>query len=107
MPKLEQTFRDYTVPGSGGWYPRRENRMMGNSLQDIITFGHHAGKNAAEYMNKGVDLKKPTFGHVIRFESELKESGVENPVTAPILLPDYSTEEVISKRWMEGLMENE
>ena len=84
-----------------------ENRLMGNSLQDIITFGRRAGANAAEYVNNGVDLKRPTLKHVIRFENDLKEAGIENPAIAPILLPDYSTEEVISKRWLEGIMENE
>jgi succinate dehydrogenase / fumarate reductase flavoprotein subunit/L-aspartate oxidase len=84
-----------------------ENRLMGNSLQDIITFGRRAGANAAEYVNNGVDLKRLTLKHVIRFENDLKEAGIENPAIAPILLPDYSTEEVISKRWLEGIMENE
>jgi succinate dehydrogenase / fumarate reductase flavoprotein subunit/L-aspartate oxidase len=44
---------------------------------------------------------------VVKFEAELKEAGIENPIIAPIILPDYSTEEVIAKRWTEGLQENE
>ncbi len=84
-----------------------ENRLMGNSLQDIITFGRRAGFKAAEYVKSGVKLKKLTLDHVIRFEKELKEAGIENPIVAPILLPDYSTEEVISRRWLEGLMDSE
>jgi succinate dehydrogenase / fumarate reductase flavoprotein subunit/L-aspartate oxidase len=84
-----------------------ENRLMGNSLQDIITFGRRAGKNAAQYIKDSVELKKLTLDHVVRFEKELKEAGVERPVVAPILLPDYSTEEVTSRRWSEALMESE
>jgi len=84
-----------------------ENRLMGNSLQDIITFGRRAGARASKYIKSGVNLKKLTLDHVVRFEKDLKEAGIEKPLIAPILLPDYSTEEVISKRWLEGLMENE
>jgi len=78
-----------------------ENRLMGNSLQDIITFGRRAGAEAAEYVKGGVELKKLTLDHVVQFENELKEAGIKNPKTAPILLPDYSTEEVNARRWSE------
>ena len=74
---------------------------MGNSLQDIITFGRRAGTGAADYIKAGVDLKTLSLDHVIRFEKELREAGVENPVTAPILLPDYTTDEVSARRLME------
>lgn len=84
-----------------------ENRLMGNSLQDIIAFGRRAGKKAAEYIKGGVEVKKLTLDHVVRFEKELKEAGLKKPVIAPILLPDYSTEEVTSRRWSEALMESE
>jgi succinate dehydrogenase/fumarate reductase flavoprotein subunit len=82
-----------------------ENRLMGNSLQDIITFGRRAGKNAAAYINGGVELKDLTLDHVVKFEKELAEAGVENPRTAPILLPDYSTDEVAANRWPEAVTE--
>lgn len=84
-----------------------KNRLMGNSLQDIMTFGRRSGISAAEYIKSGVELKKPTLEHVVRFEKELKEAGVEDPVVAPILLPDYSTDEVIARRWTEGLQDSE
>ncbi len=82
-----------------------ENRLMGNSLQDIITFGRRAGQNVVEYIKGGVELKKLTLDHVVKFEKELAESGVENPKTAPIILPDYSTEEVSARRWIDVPME--
>ncbi len=80
-----------------------ENRLMGNSLQDIITFGRRAGKNAAAYVKGGVELKDLTLDHVVRFEKELADAGVENPKIAPILLPDYSTDEVAANRWPEAV----
>ncbi|MFH0783784.1 MAG: FAD-binding protein [Pseudomonadota bacterium] len=79
-----------------------ENRLMGNSLQDIITFGRRAGKHAAAYVKAGVDLKALTLGHVVKFEKELAEAGIDSPAVAPILLPDYSTDEVAERRWPEA-----
>jgi len=79
-----------------------ENRLMGNSLQDIITFGRRAGTGAAEYVKSGVDLKNLTLDHVVKFEKELEEAGIEDPIVTPILLPDYSTEEVNSRRWTKA-----
>ncbi len=84
-----------------------ENRLMGNSLQDIITFGRRTGSRAAEYVKGGVELKRLTLDHVVRFEKELEEAGVKSPVVAPILLPDYSTDETTSRRWLEALSESE
>lgn len=84
-----------------------ENRLMGNSLQDIITFGRRAGANAAEYIQNGVELKKLTLDHVVKFEKELQEAGVENPRTAPMILPDYSTDDVAARRWTTVPMEEE
>ena len=44
---------------------------------------------------------------MVRFEKDLQEAGVENPIDAPKLLPDYSTEEVSARRWMDPLLETE
>lgn len=80
-----------------------ENRLMGNSLQDIITFGRRAGKNAAAYVKDGVELKKLSLDHVVKFEQELTDAGIDTPKVAPIVLPDYSTDEVAERRWPEAL----
>ena len=80
-----------------------ENRLMGNSLQDIITFGRRAGTNAAKYIQGGVTLKGLTLDHVVKFEKELAAAGIKDPAIAPILLPDYATEEVVERRWTEAL----
>lgn len=80
-----------------------ENRLMGNSLQDIITFGRRAGKSAGEYIKGGVEIKELSLDHVVSFEKELAEAGIEDPIMAPILLPDYTTDEVIANRWQEAV----
>ncbi len=84
-----------------------ENRLMGNSLQDIIAFGRRAGTNAAQYIKSGIQLKKLTLDHVVKFEKELEEAGIEKPIVAPMLLPDYSTEEVSARRWLDAPIESE
>ncbi|MHB1043024.1 MAG: FAD-binding protein [Eubacteriales bacterium] len=70
---------------SGGVHGR--NRLMGNSLLDIIVFGRRAGMNAAEKI-KNVKTGKPTLDHVRKYNQKLKEKGLGQKV-APILLPDY------------------
>lgn len=80
-----------------------ENRLMGNSLQDIITFGRRAGTNAAKYVQSGVELKDLSLDHVVKFEKELEEAGIKDAMVAPIVLPDYSTDEVAERRWPEAL----
>jgi succinate dehydrogenase / fumarate reductase flavoprotein subunit/L-aspartate oxidase len=84
-----------------------ENRLMGNSLQDVITFGRRAGIYAAEYVKKGVKLGKLTLDHVVKYEKELAEAGITDPMIAPILLPDYSTDEVAARRLTEARQEME
>lgn len=76
-----------------------DNRLMGNSLQDILTFGRRAGKAAADYVKGGVVLKRLSLDHVARFEEELKKAGIGNPGIAPMLLPDYTTEVVKERQW--------
>jgi len=76
-----------------------DNRLMGNSLQDILTFGRRAGIAAAEYVKGGIEIKKLSLEHVVKFEKELKSAGIENPLIGPMILPDYTTEIVRGKQW--------
>jgi aspartate oxidase len=71
---------------SGGVHGR--NRLMGNSLLEITVFGRRAGK-AAALRAKEVKLGKLTLSHVDKWQRELAEAGIENPIKSPILLPDY------------------
>ncbi len=64
------------------------NRLMGNSLLDIIVFGRNAGQQAGEKY-KSVELKELTLSHVDEFEQELEEAGISSDVCSPKLLPDY------------------
>lgn len=71
----------------GGIHGR--NRLMGNSLLDIIVFGRNAGKNASEKA-KGVELKNLTLSHVESFEQEIENAGIKTDKVSPQLLPDYA-----------------
>ena len=71
----------------GGIHGR--NRLMGNSLLDIIVFGRNAGRNASEKA-KSVTPGKLTLDHVAKFEQERAKAGVTDDTVSPKLLPDYT-----------------
>ena len=74
----------------GGIHGR--NRLMGNSLLDIIVFGRNAGKAAAKKA-KEVTLGKMTLDHIKAYEKELKAADIETNMVSPLLLPDYARHE--------------
>ena len=65
-----------------------KNRLMGNSLLDIIVFGRSAGKSAAAKA-KTTTVGKLSLDHVTNFENEIKDAGIETELVSPKLLPDY------------------
>jgi succinate dehydrogenase / fumarate reductase flavoprotein subunit len=67
-----------------------QNRLMGNSLLDIIVFGRDAGRQAAAKCGS-VRTGRLTLDHVDRFEKETREAGIETDVVSPRLLPEYKT----------------
>ena len=66
-----------------------KNRLMGNSLLDIIVFGRNAGINAAKAA-KSAQVGKLTLDHVAAFEAELAAAGIETDNVSPKLLPNYT-----------------
>ena len=70
----------------GGIHGR--NRLMGNSLLDVIVFGRSAGKNAAAYA-KDAAVGRLTLDHIARFDAEREAAGIETAAVSPKLLPDY------------------
>lgn len=84
----ESTVENLFVAGEavGGIHGR--NRLMGNSLLDIIVFGRDAGRFASERA-KTVTVGKMNLKHVNAFAKELKDAGIEPKKLSPQLLPDY------------------
>lgn len=70
----------------GGIHGR--NRLMGNSLLDIIVFGRSAGKNAA-VKSHDVKVGELTLSHVKKFAKDMEEAGIHSEIVSPKLLPDY------------------
>lgn len=74
----------------GGIHGR--NRLMGNSLLDIIVFGRNAGKAAAARA-KEVQLGSLSLKHVEEYAKELEKAGVNTEDVSPLLLPNYTRHE--------------
>ncbi len=70
---------------AGGIHGR--NRLMGNSLLDILVFGRRAGAEAASRRDE-VSVGRPHLGHARRYNEEVSEAGLKDAVS-PMLLPDY------------------
>jgi len=71
----------------GGIHGR--NRLMGNSLLDIIVFGRNAGKAAAKKVKK-IKIGSLNLKHVIQYAEELKKAGITSEQVSPLLLPQYA-----------------
>ena len=71
-----------------------KNRLMGNSLLDIIVFGRSAGKNAAATA-KNVKVGKLTLDHVEKFEKEITDAKINTDLVSPKLLPNYTKQKSI------------
>ena len=85
MTKVENLYAAGEVVG--GIHGR--NRLMGNSLLDIIVFGRDAGKAAAAKA-KTVNVGKLTLAHVDAFAAECEAAGLETDTVSPKLLPTYT-----------------
>lgn len=66
-----------------------ENRLMGNSLLDVIVFGRNAGIYAGKKC-KDVKVGKLTLAHIAKFEKELDEAGIKTDAVSPKILPAYA-----------------
>jgi succinate dehydrogenase / fumarate reductase flavoprotein subunit len=73
-----------------------KNRLMGNSLLDTQVFGRVAGINAAKYAKKA-RIGKLSLQHTKKYIEELKKAKIKEERKAPILIPDYREEKVLSR----------
>ena len=73
---------------AGGIHGR--NRLMGNSLLDVIVFGRNAGIYAAAKAKETSVPEKLTLEHIERFNKELEETGAATGTASPMLLPHYA-----------------
>jgi succinate dehydrogenase / fumarate reductase flavoprotein subunit len=71
-----------------------KNRLMGNSLLDIIVFGRNAGINAAAAA-KTANVGKLTLDHIDAFEKQIADAGIVTETVSPKLLPNYTNQKSI------------
>ena len=65
------------------------NRLMGNSLLDVVVFGREAGIEAGK-MFKNIKLSdKLTLQHVKDFEKERAAAKISGDAVSPKILPTY------------------
>jgi succinate dehydrogenase/fumarate reductase flavoprotein subunit len=92
--KVENLFAAGEI--TGGVHGR--NRLMGNSLLDVVVFGRRAGAAAAE---RAVSIKKPgklSLKHLQAFHEELEAADIPHERLAPMLLPDYRRSKATEKK---------
>jgi len=82
------------VAGEVGGGIHGANRLMGNSLLDIIVFGRIAGTTAAEFVSQGVKDGTLTLEHVVKYNAEVEKAGVASGRVSPAIIPDYTNPEV-------------
>ena len=80
---------------SGGIHGK--NRIMGNALLEIISFGRRAGLHAAKH-HIGKEHKKITIEHLAKFRSALTKANISQDVKGPMLFPDYTGFNLSSKK---------
>ncbi|MES9858964.1 MAG: FAD-binding protein [Sedimenticola sp.] len=93
-----------TIPGlyasgetTGGVHGH--NRLMGNSLLDILVFGRRAGLAAAKAINDGAVPGTPNMAHLQSYGKALADAGLDRGVLSPMILPNYATDEIRKQRW--------
>ncbi|MBQ4491320.1 MAG: FAD-dependent oxidoreductase [Pyramidobacter sp.] len=75
----------------GGIHGR--NRLMGNSLLDIVVFGRDAGRAAAAKA-KQTTVGALSIDHAAAFDKSLADAGIKTDLVSPKLLPNYVRERV-------------
>jgi succinate dehydrogenase/fumarate reductase flavoprotein subunit len=97
-PSGETSIPGFFAAGEVAGGVHGKNRLMGNSLLDIIVFGRRAGRGAASFARQASLAGTLSLDHVRRFERELMESGISAKRVGPMLLPDYAPEHIRARR---------
>ena len=80
---------------AGGIHGR--NRLMGNALLDVLSFGRHAGSHAAGRVHSGPQ-ERAGIGHLLDWQRELTEAGLPLDTRAPELYPRYANFDLMTHR---------
>jgi len=80
--------------GEVGGGTHGENRLMGNSLLDIMVYGKIAGESAAAYAKEKAQDGTLSLDHVKKYHQEIDDAGIDPDRVSPMLLPDYTDPKV-------------
>lgn len=84
------TVENLYVAGEAAGGIHGTNRLMGNSLLDIIVFGRRAGRHAAA-VSRDLDVPEGlNMNHLDAFHQELEATGAADDRVGPMLLPHYT-----------------
>ncbi len=86
------------VAGEVGGGIHGQNRLMGNSLLDIMVFGRISGRSAGQYALNSAEDGALSLDHVVQYNDEAEAAGVDKDRIAPLLIPDYTLEHVKEKQ---------
>jgi len=106
QPTGETSVPGLFVAGEVGGGIHGANRLMGNSLLDIIVFGRIAGTTASEFIQDGVKDGKLTLEHVATYNAEVEKADVANGRVAPAIIPDYTDPEVRERQLTSNYVGN-
>ena len=84
------TVENLYVAGEAAGGIHGTNRLMGNSLLDILVFGRRSGRSAAA---KSKELDAPlslSLEHLEAYHRELEETGAADNRIGPMVLPHYT-----------------
>lgn len=73
---------------TGGIHGR--NRLMGNALLDIISFGRRTGAAVAKVAQTELPYKgRGGLSHIYHFQRAMQKAGLKSDIKAPVLYPNY------------------
>lgn len=78
------------VGGEVGGGIHGENRLMGNSLLDIMVYGRIAGESAAKFAGEKANGARLSLDHVAKYNKEVDDTNCADGRVAPMILPDYT-----------------
>ncbi len=84
------TVENLYVAGEAAGGIHGTNRLMGNSLLDIIVFGRRAGRHAAAVSQSLSIPAGLNMNHLDAFHQELEATGAADDRVGPMLLPHYT-----------------
>ena len=94
------------VAGEVGGGIHGANRLMGNSLLDIVVFGRIAGKSAAEFADGQSEPTTLTLKHVKTYNEEVDATDAADGRVAPALIPDYTVPELRERQLTSNYVGN-